>query len=97
MRSSWQRLDGANNRLGSLAPTQESQSSLFTPKEIPHQGSRSQMYNGFVFGLQDTKWLDVLAVSPLVIEDTAGKEKDIRKMGLFIGAGILFAQDYTCI
>ncbi len=34
MRSSWQRLDGANNRRASLARIQESQSSLYIPSEF---------------------------------------------------------------
>lgn len=54
MRSSWQRLDGANNRLDSLAWIQEPQSSLYTPKE--HLLSLSHMHNEFLFsGLEDMK------------------------------------------
>lgn len=47
MRSSWQCLNGANNRLDSLAWIQEPQFSLFAPKECLL--SLSHVYNEFLF------------------------------------------------
>lgn len=47
MRSSWQCLNGANNRLDSLAWIQEPQFSLYAPKECLL--SLSHMYNEFLF------------------------------------------------